>query len=112
MTELQPAMLYFLCDDIVSDCIDLERSIDIYGIFDDDWTCDITTDEGKINVLKWLRAKGHRWNSKNCSNAIKSGNMNLFRWLLGQGCPWNPDDACTNAAKSGSLDSLKIMRNS
>lgn len=42
---------------------------------------------GQLEVIKWLRKKGNRWNSRTITFASSKGHTGLVEWLRENGCP-------------------------
>ena len=92
---------------------------------------------GHLDILKWLRGKGCRWNreivaiaARNghidclkwahenggqwyryyiCAFAAEGGSLDALQWARENGCPWD-NNTCSNAAKNGHIDCLKWAR--
>jgi len=74
----------------------------------DEESCRAAARGGQLIVLKWLRARGCRWNWKTCEAAAKSGHLGVLRWLRDQGCPWD-EHMCDAAARAGRLEVLRWL---
>jgi len=68
--------------------------------------------EGKLEVVKLLREKGHSWDEYTCAYAAKGGHLKVLQWLRSHGdlsCPWN-ESTCAHAAWGGHLEVLQWLR--
>ena len=45
--------------------------------------------EGHLEVLKWAREIGCKWNSDTCSFAAKNGHLEVLKWARENGCKWS-----------------------
>jgi hypothetical protein len=61
---------------------------------------------GRLDVLRWARARGYDWDARMCANAAAEGRLGTLRWLRREGCPWDAT-ACENAASFGRLRVLR-----
>ena len=66
---------------------------------------------GRLEVMKWLRAKGCPWDRYTSSKAADRGQLEVLQWMRGQDppCPWN-SDVCYEAASAGHLEVLRWAR--
>jgi hypothetical protein len=55
---------------------------------------------GRIDIIKWARARGYEWNKGACKNAAEEGRLGTLRWLRRNECPWN-GKVCEAAARHG-----------
>jgi hypothetical protein len=44
---------------------------------------------GYLNILKWARKNGCRWNKWTCVYAAKNGHLEVLKWLEENDCFWN-----------------------
>lgn len=84
--------------------------------WDDEECCSQAASNGNIENLKWLRSQlGCSWDYRTFVSAVSSATSDnlshyyLLTWLHIQGCPWN-EHVCAYAAISGSLETLKFLR--
>ena len=71
-----------------------------------DWTCCAAAGGGHLEVLQWGRANGCPWDESTCYHAAMGGQLEVLKWLRANGCPWN-EGTCYHAAKGGHLEMLK-----
>ena len=64
---------------------------------------------GHLDVLKWARENGCKWNSLTCAYAAENGHLNVLKWARENGCEWD-SSTCKCAAQNGNLDVLKWAR--
>jgi len=72
-------------------------------------TCEAAAAGGHMEVLRWLREHGHRWDEGTCHAAAKGGHLEVLKWVRGHGCPWTPG-TCAGAAQGGHMDVLEWLR--
>jgi len=70
--------------------------------------CAYAAKAGRLDILKWLRGIGCRWDESTCIYATKAGHFGILKWAHENGCPWNTT-ACTEAAGLERLDVLKYL---
>ena len=70
-----------------------------------EFTCVEAAIGGQLEVLKWLHEQGCPWDKMTCSFAAAGGNLEVLKWLREQGCPWD-EDTCSYAARGGHLEVL------
>jgi hypothetical protein len=104
----------------------------------DEYTCTGAAARGQLAALKYLRSEGCDWDAANVAHsAAHSGSKEMVEWLQQQqglvfgadamasaagadlismceylhstGCEWD-ERACTDAARNGSLDTLRWLR--
>ena len=66
---------------------------------------------GSIEVLEFMRGKGHEFDSSACGGAARGGRLGSLKFLRGLDppCPWN-EWTCFHAAIEGHLEVLKWLR--
>ena len=65
---------------------------------------------GHLEILIWLKGKGHEWDEDTFTGAANGGHLGLLKRLRELGCPINPLIACSVAALGGHLEVLKWLR--
>jgi hypothetical protein len=61
--------------------------------------CSRAVAEGYIDLLRWARLRGVRWDSSVCRAAAHRGDLSMLRWLREQnGAPWDSHTANAAAA--------------
>ncbi|KAG5178057.1 hypothetical protein JKP88DRAFT_330616 [Tribonema minus] len=67
---------------------------------------------GHLEILKWARADGCRWNEQTCSGAAKRGHLAVLQWARDwahtSGCAWDAE-TCSRAAMGGHLELLHAI---
>ena len=66
---------------------------------------------GRLEILKWLRAEGCEWDHQTCGFAVMfaemnpktGGNLDVLRWARENGCEWD-EDTRQEAAELGYTD--------
>lgn len=71
--------------------------------------CTALAGEGRLNVLRWALAKGHRWDSSTCGAAAGGGHLSVLAWPRSMGCWWG-ESTCAEAAGGGHFELLKWAR--
>ena len=73
--------------------------------------CTTAAEEGRLDVLSYLRRPSCPWDTETCSAAAKGGRLEVLRWLRSQNppCPWDAD-TCRAAAQCGHLTVLHWLR--
>ena len=71
--------------------------------------CDGAAAAGKLELLKYLRAKGAIFSATTCVMAAGKGQLHIIKWLRENGCPWN-ERTPGIAAFKGQLSALKWAR--
>lgn len=64
--------------------------------------CSVAAEDGRLDMIKWLRGKGCRWDERTCAAAAKGGHSELLMWLKDNDCPWDAK-TCAGAAEGGNL---------
>ena len=67
--------------------------------------CNIASEKGYLNTLKWAREHRCEWDSDTCSAAAENGHLNCIQWAVENGCDWN-SNTCSYAAANGHLNCL------
>jgi hypothetical protein len=63
---------------------------------------------GQLSILRWLRARGCRWDKLTCEIAAEYGHFELLRFAVENGCPLE-DTACHGAARGNHLEILQYL---
>ena len=71
--------------------------------------CAKAAQDGRLEVLKWARARGCEWNAKTCECAARCGHLEVLQWARENGCEWDKW-TCALAAKGGLLEVLRWAR--
>lgn len=71
-------------------------------------TCEYFAKEGLVNLLKWARENGCKWNSLVCVKAARAGHLEALKWAHENGCKWN-SLVCVKAAAGGHLNVLRYL---
>jgi len=71
--------------------------------------CEDIASEGLLEILKWARSSGYKWDSWTCGMAAENGHLEVLKWAHLNGCEWHPN-VCAGAAWGGHLDVLKWLR--
>jgi hypothetical protein len=53
-------------------------------------SCATAAQSGNLKILKFLKEKNFRWNSKTSEMAAENGNLELFQWIINNNCPLGP----------------------
>jgi len=64
--------------------------------------------EGRLEVLRWARARDCPWDERTCAWAAKGGHLDVLKWLR-PFCPWDAR-TCSYAAERGHLEVLRWAR--
>ncbi|WZN62988.1 ankyrin repeat protein [Chloropicon roscoffensis] len=77
----------------------------------DEETCSWAALGGRLELIKWLRAKGCPWDEETSYWAAFGGQLEVLQWMRGQDppCPWD-SDVCKYAACNGHLEVLRWAR--
>jgi hypothetical protein len=67
--------------------------------------CEKAAKNGDLDILKWAREKGCRWNEWTCFHAATGGHLEILKWARENGCPW--DKWTCAAAYEDHLDIFK-----
>lgn len=59
---------------------------------------------GRLDLLRWARSEGCRWNWLTCYNAAEGGHLGVLQWA--RACFWN-STTCCGAAERGHLEVLQ-----
>jgi hypothetical protein len=90
----------------------LQRAVDA-GAPLTEWACLAAAKHGKLEALKWARAKGAPWGNNAvttaCTLAADGGHLELLKWAIENGAEFD-DDTCTCAAAGGHLEVLQWAR--
>ena len=62
--------------------------------------------EGSLNILKWARENGCKWDASTCTHAALGGHLDVLMWARENGCEWN-SDVYYRAATQGHLHILE-----
>src|SRR2546427_226255 len=72
-----------------------------------DYICTYAAMNGHLEILKWARENGCKWETWTCAYAAKNGHLEVLKWArgndCGQRCDWN-SYTCANAAENGHLE--------
>ena len=101
--------------------LDVIKTIDwTYVRIHKDALCEGAAVEGRLDVLKWARARGGAWMHKSmCALAAERGHLHVLEWARKNGCPgvkgakrMRPWDIsiCAHAATGGQIEVLKWAR--
>lgn len=69
--------------------------------------CAAVAQFGTLDMLKWAREHGYRWDARVCASAARGGHIDTLQWARAHGCPWN-EHACARAARNGHIGVLKV----
>ncbi|CAB1116280.1 unnamed protein product [Ectocarpus sp. CCAP 1310/34] len=72
-------------------------------------TCDLAAQGGHLNVLKWAIENGCGWDSNTFVGAAWGANLQVLRWARANGYPWDTR-SCSIAARRGHLKVLQRLR--
>lgn len=61
-----------------------------------------------VELVDYLHSEGVVWNECTTEAAIKHNSLRCLQYLMEHGCPL-PEEACTLAARQGSLECLKLL---
>lgn len=72
------------------------------------YACELAAKHNRLDVLKWLRARGCPWDASVCHVAAEYGHLELLRWSRAQNppCPWTGHTTLV-AAEHGHLHILQ-----
>ena len=59
------------------------------GVKWDFLTCTFAAENGHLELLKWARANQCPWNIWTCRGAAWNGDLELLNWARANGCPWD-----------------------
>lgn len=79
-----------ICDDLAMyGMLDILKSFDEKGILPelDEETTESAALGGHLEILKWLKERGCKWNSLAYSGAVDKGFLEVAEWLKENGCP-------------------------
>jgi hypothetical protein len=65
---------------------------------------------GHLDVLRWARDHGCRWDKWTCYHAAAGGHMAVLRWAREHYCPWD-EWTCSAAAAGRGLHSFTSQLN-
>ena len=68
--------------------------------------CMRAAQNGRLEVLQWLRTNGCPWNAETCNAAARDGQLETLRWGRENGCPWNAATRDRAAEELGYADDL------
>jgi hypothetical protein len=74
-----------------------------------DWTCCTAARAGQLETLKWLRENRCPWDGETCTHAAANGHLVEMQWARENGCPWD-ERTCAAAAGGGHLEVLQWAR--
>ena len=74
-----------------------------------DEVCSFAALAGKLDVIKFARKNGWKWDTRTCSEAAKEGHLEIIIWARNNGCPWD-EKTSTTAAEYGHLQVLRHVR--
>jgi len=62
-------------------------------------------DGAHLEVLKWARENGCKWDSWTCSNAAEGGHLDVLQWARENDCPWDRSTSflCSLISNTGAL---------
>eukprot|EP00953_Heterococcus_sp_UTEX-ZZ885_P007315 4438-Heterococcus_DN1.PRE.1 len=63
-----------------------------------------------LHVLQYLSDEGCEWDEIACAVAAANDQLSTLKWLHEHGCPWHHDYICSDAAESGSIETLLYLR--
>lgn len=68
---------------------------------EDVWLCNMAALNGRLDVIKWLRAQDPPcpWEGRTCLYAASNGYLEALQWMVAAGCPWD-SVACRRSARS------------
>ena len=72
--------------------------------------CRISAEEGRLEVLKWLRAHGCEWDERTCAWAAEGGHLDVLQWARENGCQWYSGWVCSAAAEGRNLEMLQWLK--
>ena len=52
-------------------------------------TAAIIAENGNLELLKWVRARGCHWDARTCAYAARGGHLEILQWARSEGCPWD-----------------------
>jgi len=70
--------------------------------------CSFAAAGGHLEVLKWARAHGGKW-EKTCASAAWGGHLEVLQWARAQGCSCD-ERTCAYAAQGG-VAQVEMCRN-
>jgi hypothetical protein len=72
-------------------------------------TCAYAAHHGHLDVLQWVRANNCPWGEGTCAYAAENGHLAVLQWARANGCPWD-ENTCGFAAMNGHLAVLQWSR--
>ena len=69
-------------------------------------TCAVIARGGHLEVLRWAREHGCKWDTATCSDAAWGGHLEVLRWAREHDCPCE-ERTCAKAAEGGHLEVLR-----
>ncbi len=61
--------------------------------------CSLSSQYGKLNVLRWAHEHHFAWNVWTCSYAAENGYLDCLKYAHEHGCPWDKD-TCSYVAEN------------
>ncbi len=89
--------------------LEVMKALRAGGCAFDAWACRAAAKAGHIDALKWLHGSGCPWDVWTTSGAAVGGHLDVLVWLRDNKCPWN-ENTCSGAACGGHLHILKWAR--
>ena len=74
----------------------------------DEYACEYAAKNGRLEVLKWLRANQCPWDEYTCASAAGSGHLELLKWARDNGAPWD-EYTCSEALRGGHKNILNWL---
>ncbi len=59
----------------------------------------IAAENGRMDVMQWMREKGCPWDGKECLAAAENGHLDILKWLQESECRILEGETCNHAAK-------------
>ena len=68
--------------------------------------CHQAASQGYLDILKWIRLNGYKWDYRTCYHAAQIGRLDIIKWAVSEGCPINYH-TIIGAIRCGNLPILK-----